>query len=338
MIAKIDLIKLGRNCAVAITENGGSNTLTYVEDSSKIEVGYNQNNNTVTVTISGTTSATTKDITTGTFLTMDSGSGAVTITSYATFKTNYALLFLNGGSAPTPTLNQVIAQNGNTCTTNALINLVGAQGQNTFGEGFYTCLEYNGSNNLFAEYRPNQFLCRRYNGINITGENIIALNPLDTGNTVFTNYLPVNSGTLLNGNFNENNLGLNIDYTNQVFTLGNDNTGKGLKIDTQNNGYYLGNDNEIGLQIYNNDLVYILGNGRQDGVFIDSVNGIYKFGKETSSNQLKIDSINNQFTITTQELIFTGSSLIDGSSGGNSGQHLVITLNGTTYKIKLEYA
>lgn len=37
------------------------------------------------------------------------------------------------------------------------------------------------------------------------------------------------------------------------------------------------------------------------------------------------------------QLVFTGASLQSNTSGGNSGEHLVIVLNGTTYKIKLEF-
>jgi hypothetical protein len=39
---------------------------------------------------------------------------------------------------------------------------------------------------------------------------------------------------------------------------------------------------------------------------------------------------------TTGSLIFTGTALQSNSAGGNSGEHLVIVLNGNTYKIKLE--
>jgi hypothetical protein len=39
---------------------------------------------------------------------------------------------------------------------------------------------------------------------------------------------------------------------------------------------------------------------------------------------------------TTPSLVFTGPALQSATSGGNSGQHLVITLNGVVYKIKLE--
>jgi hypothetical protein len=36
------------------------------------------------------------------------------------------------------------------------------------------------------------------------------------------------------------------------------------------------------------------------------------------------------------QIVFTGASLQSNSSGGNSGEHLIIVLNGNTYKIKLE--
>jgi len=40
---------------------------------------------------------------------------------------------------------------------------------------------------------------------------------------------------------------------------------------------------------------------------------------------------------TTGDLIFTGTNIESGTSSGNSGKHLRIKLNGTYYKIKLEY-
>jgi hypothetical protein len=40
--------------------------------------------------------------------------------------------------------------------------------------------------------------------------------------------------------------------------------------------------------------------------------------------------------IQTPLLSFTGAGLQSATSSGNSGQHLVIVLNGNTYKIKLE--
>jgi hypothetical protein len=54
-----------------------------------------------------------------------------------------------------------------------------------------------------------------------------------------------------------------------------------------------------------------------------------------SGNNITETSLTSH-TIATPSLVFTGALLQSGSSGGNSGQHLVITLNGTPYKIKLE--
>jgi hypothetical protein len=48
----------------------------------------------------------------------------------------------------------------------------------------------------------------------------------------------------------------------------------------------------------------------------------------TSTGDVNISAVNN--------LIFTGAALQSGSSGGSSGQHLVITLNGNQYKIDLK--
>lgn len=318
MIAKIDLIKLGRNCAVAITENGGSNTLTYVEDSSKIEVGYNQNNNTVTVTISGTTSATTKDITTGTFLTMDSGSGAVTITSYATFKTNYALLFLNGGSAPTPTLDDVLTA-GNTAY-NKSISLDSVFNSNAkIVDGQFKTEKYYGvSNFLRSNLTFDQLLFGNYNNLTLIDESILKINPANVGVSII-NYLPVNSGTLLNGNY-INGRGLNIDYDNGIFKLGN--SGYSLLSIESNTGT-------------NTQRFYTSYIGNDVGINIDFYNNVFNFGDE-NNNFISINNANNTFQISSQIIDLNGSNLQSNTSSGNSGEHLVISLNGNQYKIALQ--
>jgi hypothetical protein len=50
----------------------------------------------------------------------------------------------------------------------------------------------------------------------------------------------------------------------------------------------------------------------------------------TSTGDINVSAVNN--------LIFTGANLQSATSSGNSGQHLVITLNSVQYKIKLENA
>ena len=71
----------------------------------------------------------------------------------------------------------------------------------------------------------------------------------------------------------------------------------------------------------------------------DYPTGIMKIGDVTGSgnnNQLIIDDNAEQFTFVTEVLDFNGGNLQSNTSGGNSGEHLVITLNGNQYKIKLE--
>jgi hypothetical protein len=48
--------------------------------------------------------------------------------------------------------------------------------------------------------------------------------------------------------------------------------------------------------------------------------------------------IGNDLTLTGTQINFNSASFISNSAGGNSGNHLVIFINGTEYKIKLENA
>ena len=71
----------------------------------------------------------------------------------------------------------------------------------------------------------------------------------------------------------------------------------------------------------------------------DYLTGIMKIGDATgvgNGNVLIIDDNVEVFTFVTESLIFSGTALQSNSAGGNSGQHLVIELNGNQYKIKLE--
>jgi hypothetical protein len=55
----------------------------------------------------------------------------------------------------------------------------------------------------------------------------------------------------------------------------------------------------------------------------------------SNTNILILDPASNKMSFTTGALNFVGASLQSNTSGGNSGRHLVITLNGTQYKIQL---
>jgi hypothetical protein len=88
-----------------------------------------------------------------------------------------------------------------------------------------------------------------------------------------------------------------------------------------------------------------------------SGNGGITYDNSQDNNPFIITSNNTQLTLQTNgttagsgniefspsqngsangQIVFTGASLQSNSAGGNSGEHLVIVLNGTTYKIKLE--
>jgi hypothetical protein len=68
----------------------------------------------------------------------------------------------------------------------------------------------------------------------------------------------------------------------------------------------------------------------------------------TSTGNMTIDTASSSgtgtLTLATKDgtpgsgagLLLTGDTLLSGSAGGNSGQHLCLTIGGTVYKIKLE--
>jgi hypothetical protein len=77
--------------------------------------------------------------------------------------------------------------------------------------------------------------------------------------------------------------------------------------------------------------------GTNDGFKVDFTNNIYQFGSfNSAANYIEINDTNNSIELLTTNLNFTGAALQSNTAGGNSGEHLVITLNGTQYKIKLE--
>lgn len=74
-----------------------------------------------------------------------------------------------------------------------------------------------------------------------------------------------------------------------------------------------------------------------NGLSLDYDNKIYKFGGFGGNNNLiEIDDNVEKITFQTAEIFFTGAALQSNTSSGNSGEHLVITLNGTQYKIALQ--
>lgn len=112
---------------------------------------------------------------------------------------------------------------------------------------------------------------------------------------------------------------------------------KGLYLDFLNNQYNFGDftNTNSGTTIVINDLTQIIQTqhtGSNRGLKLDFGGLQYWLGDYdgiTNGYWLQIDD-------TSGELKFNGANLISATSSGNSGQHLVIVLNGSTYKIKLE--
>lgn len=74
-----------------------------------------------------------------------------------------------------------------------------------------------------------------------------------------------------------------------------------------------------------------------NGLLLDYGNLLYQFGGYSGNNNyIKIDDSGNDIETITSSITFTGTALQSNTSSGNSGEHLVITLNGVQYKIKLE--
>jgi len=74
-----------------------------------------------------------------------------------------------------------------------------------------------------------------------------------------------------------------------------------------------------------------------DGIELDLTSKNYRLGSfNLGTTWIEVDDNNTRTTINTEDLYFSGANLQSNTSGGNSGKHLVITLNGNQYKIKLE--
>ena len=151
--------------------------------------------------------------------------------------------------------------------------------------------------------------------------------------------LDFNNGVYLFGdmNFIVNGTSFVIDDGNQIIKTVGANNDVGLKLDFPNAQYLLGdfNNNNNGTHLFITDLAEIIlsvNRNNYRGLKLDFGNLQYWLGDYSSTTNgywLLMDDGNGQ-------LVFNGANLISGTASGNSGQHLVIVLNGNPYKIKLE--
>jgi hypothetical protein len=134
-----------------------------------------------------------------------------------------------------------------------------------------------------------------------------------------------------------NGTSITIDDNNQIIKTNNQGNEIGLKLDYVNNIFYLGDYNDInnGTALVVNEAgnriatTCSLGSLGFVVEFTSGVSGLGDFYNIFNGYNIKIDD-------TLGELRFEGANLQSNTSGGNSGEHLVIWLNGINYKIKLE--
>jgi len=89
-----------------------------------------------------------------------------------------------------------------------------------------------------------------------------------------------------------------------------------------------------GLDITSNKSLNLISTDTGGTAQLQSSNGVQITGDNTIA--LLTNTGSNTITFQTGALNFTGAGLQSNSSSGNSGEHLVITLNGTQYKIALQ--
>lgn len=128
----ITLTKLGKNINAKIFDNTRNLEVNYYEDSSNLTLVYNVQNNTVTLSIKGTTSYTTPNVTTNNCLYYYNGINNL-ISDKTLFDTYYSLLFpASTGGGGTQNFDSVLAQGGQLTDTRQIdlnefpLNIVGA--------------------------------------------------------------------------------------------------------------------------------------------------------------------------------------------------------------------
>jgi hypothetical protein len=148
------------------------------------------------------------------------------------------------------------------------------------------------------------------------------------------------------------NIGVVLDFANGVYTLGDE------------DGYYGGNassfrsncnnsNSSTQIHTYNSSLdidiatyqdsaldkIYTVRNGSEIGSKFDFSNQLYYFGDFNSAlgsnSYFYINGVAKELIIETNQVNFNSPSMQSGSSGGSSGQHLVVYVGGVQYKIAL---
>ena len=183
----------------------------------------------------------------------------------------------------------------------------------------------------------------------------------DFGNTTNgTSLFIEDNNSIIKTKYQANDIGLKLDFANQFYDFGDINNLCYYRADVNNNYIEIvaGSNAQIQMSATNgdtfitNNLVEIINptldlsfklidsvkiiqtnyQSNNIGLKLDFINSVYQFGQLAVGNTTYL-SIDDAAAYPVQ---IDGTNILSGTSGGNSGQHLKIKLNGVDYKIKLE--
>lgn len=188
---------------------------------------------------------------------------------------------------------------------------------------------------------------RKYNSIvvNDSTDSFYFTTSYNQANTDQDLFYALNSSTsnrfVKIGDFNSyaNNTSLIVDDANAWIytTTSSGNNGFFITNDScffgSNNGDYIG----LRTEVSSGRITARTGGNIIEGLNLDFYNSQYTLGGIVANNNfIIIDDVANSIENKTSSLVFTGAALQSNTSSGNSGEHLIITLNGTQYKIALQ--
>ena len=198
--------------------------------------------------------------------------------------------------------------------------------------------QYNNQNKgILLDFFNNEYYFADISGANASRIEIIGFNiNLVVTNNNFSLFFD-DSNNRIDSKSNGSDKGISLDFQSQIYRLGENYGANGsINLDFINNeiGIY---DSSIfiGSNSGNNTLISL----SDAGSWITTLYGGNDLG-------LKLDFTTNKFYLgstteyigidTTNNTLIAGANLTSASSGGNSGQHLKININGTNYKIELK--
>lgn len=215
------------------------------------------------------------------------------------------------------------------------VNFVGKEIYLGDFDGIYNGTSVNVSDsNQFINFAANSSLLFLIDGLNQVTKT--AFNGNDIGLKLDFGFKVYQLGDF---NFVNNNTAFYVNDSNETIYTSNQGAQNGILLDFLNGTYYFGNINGKNQLVFElnrfSTLGDYLGNGNSSTITIDDqLKTIFLYTNGNNTTFL-VDGNSDKLTFTTNALNFDGAGLQSNTSSGNSGEHLVITLNGSTYKIQL---